>query len=247
MRTLLRRRHGITTVSLTFDDGWACQYEHARPILAAHGMRGTFFVNSSLVGAADRVTWSELETMANEGHEIGGHSLEHPDLTSLEPEEARRQIGDDRAALLQRGFAPRSFAYPGGAYDSSVARIVRQCGYASARAAWGLRKLEQPHGDRRPLSERIPPSDPYAILTPCCLWSTTPVKTLTRYVERAERSGGWVPLVLHRICDDCDAERPAPSMTPSSFSTFLDWLEARATAGTIVRTVAAVVAPEGGT
>ena len=244
MRTLLRRRHGTTIVSLTFDDGWACQYEHARPILAAHGMRGTFFVNSNLVGAADRVTWSELETMANEGHEIGGHSLEHPDLTSLEPEEARRQIGEDRAALLERGFAPRSFAYPGGAFDAPVARMVRRCGYASARAAWGLRKLEQPRGDRRPLSERIPPGDPYAILTPCCLWSTTPLKALTAYVERAERSGGgWVPLVLHRICDDCGGETPAPSMSPSYFSTFLDWLEPRATAGTVVRTVADVIVP----
>jgi len=237
-----RRRPTQTIVSLTFDDGWSGQYEHARPLLAAHEMRATLFVNSNLVGTADRMTWDELETMAAEDHEIGGHSLDHPDLTSLEHDEAQRQVCEDRNALVARGIRPQSFAYPGGAYDAATAAIVARCGYTSARAAWGLRKLEQPHGDRRPLTERIPPSNAYAILTPCCLWSTTTLGTLRQYVQAAERQGGgWVPLVFHRVCDDCGGETPAPSITPSTFSAFLGWLASRASTGTVVETVADVV------
>ncbi len=38
-----------TLVSLTFDDGLT--ESAARDILASHGMRGTFYVNSSLIGS----------------------------------------------------------------------------------------------------------------------------------------------------------------------------------------------------
>lgn len=236
-----RQQEGRTVVSLTFDDGWACQFRYARPILASFGMRATFFVNSNLIGGADRMTWEDLEALASDGHEIGGHTLDHPDLSSLERDEARRQVCDDREALVARGFPARSFAYPGGAYDSAVAAIVRECGYESARAAWGLRNLDQPRRDRRPPTEDIPPPDPYAILTPCCLRSTTTVATLRRYVETAERRRGWVPLVFHRVCDACGGDTPAPSMSSSAFSALIEWLAARANAGTVVETVADVV------
>lgn len=234
-----------TVVSLTFDDGWASQYDAARPILGAHGMTATFFVNSNLVGAEGRVTWPQLEALAADGHEIGGHSLDHLDLAALGRDEALRQVAGDRANLLARGFDVRSFAYPGGAYDSTTEGVVRECGYASGRGAYGLRNLEQPPGDRRPLAERIPPNDLYGILAPCCLWSTTSLEKLIAYVETAERKGGgWVPLVLHRVCDDCGGEEPAPSISPATLAAFLDWLEPRAAAGTIVRTVAEVIVTE---
>ena len=119
------RRTGQTVVSLTFDDGWACQFRYARPILNSFGMRATFFVNSNLVGGADRMTWEDLEALAADGHEIGGHTLDHPDLTSLEQDEVRRQVCEDRDVLVARGFSARSFAYPGGAYDAALTAIVR--------------------------------------------------------------------------------------------------------------------------
>lgn len=238
-----RRSSRSTIVSLTFDDGWASQYESARPILELHGMRGTFFVNSGLVGSEGRVTWEELDEMASEGHEIGGHTIDHLDLTALDRTEAHRQVAEDRSRLLEHGFTVRNFAYPGGAFDAATAALVRDCGYESARAAWGLRNLDRPPGDRRPLAERVPPRDPFRILTPCCIWSTTGIERLASYVEVAERrSGGWLPLVFHRVCEGCGGEDPAPSVDPTTFSDFLGWLVERARRGTVVSTVANVVA-----
>lgn len=241
--TVGRGRSRTTVVSLTFDDGWASQYENARPILERHGMRGTFFVNSGLVGSEGRVTWEQLREMAAAGHEIGGHTLDHPDLTALHREETRRQIASDRASLLERGFDVRSFAYPGGALDGTTASLVLECGYHSARAAWGLRNLDQPAGDRRPLAERLPPRDRFRILTPCCIWSTTGLEKLASYVEAAERrGGGWLPLVFHRVCDDCGDQDPAPSIDPGTFGSFVGWLEQRAPTGTVVSTFGDVIA-----
>ncbi len=42
-----------TVVSLTFDDAIQSQFANARPSLASRGMRGTFFINTGLVGKND--------------------------------------------------------------------------------------------------------------------------------------------------------------------------------------------------
>lgn len=41
--------HGV--VSLTFDDGWISHYTNALPILASHGMKGSFYIISGLAGS----------------------------------------------------------------------------------------------------------------------------------------------------------------------------------------------------
>jgi peptidoglycan/xylan/chitin deacetylase (PgdA/CDA1 family) len=45
-----------TIVSLTFDDGIETQYEVAGPLLAAHGMHGTFYINSDIEPSIVTVT-----------------------------------------------------------------------------------------------------------------------------------------------------------------------------------------------
>jgi peptidoglycan/xylan/chitin deacetylase (PgdA/CDA1 family) len=227
-----------TIVSLTFDDGWANQRD-AAAMLSAHGMRGTFYVNSNRVGTPGFLTWHELEALASVGHDIGGHGLDHVDLTTIGAQDAGRQIEAERSTLLERGFLASSFAYPYGAYEPTTERIVRECGYASGRGAWGLRNISAKR-DRRPRASAIPPPDPYAILTPCCIDSRTTPLELTEYVSHAEKARGWIPFVLHRVCDGSDDD-PAPSITLGVFTAFLDWLDARAVLGTVVRTVAEVV------
>ena len=52
------------------------------------------------------------DAIAGMGHEIGGHSVTHPDLTTLPSDEAKRQICDDRVNLTNWGFRVTSLAYP---------------------------------------------------------------------------------------------------------------------------------------
>ena len=233
-----------TVVSLNFDDGWASQTA-AASLLETHGMNGTFYVNSNTVGTADRLSWSQLAAINAQGNEIAGHTLDHVDLTAVDATEARRQVCDDRANIVAHGFVLQSFAYPYGEYNASVKTIVRECGYASGRAAFGLRNITATN-DTRPYAGSIPPPDPYAVLTPCCIDSTTPLSSLQNYIVNAEnRGGGWVPLVLHRVCDAC-GDSPGPSMSPSTLDAFLTWLQPRASNGTVVRTVGQVIAADTG-
>jgi peptidoglycan/xylan/chitin deacetylase (PgdA/CDA1 family) len=226
-----------TIVSLTFDDATADQAA-AIPLLRAHGMKGTFYVNAGRIGRPGHLTWDELEAMASEGHEIGGHTLDHVNLANVEESEANRQIHENRVCLLKRGFADRNFAYPYGAgwHDATVRSLVRSCGYTSGRGAWGLAAPEG--ATYTAYAETIPPRDLWAIRTARNPRRTTPLSTIQGYVTSAEkRGGGWVILVFHRICDSSDDY----STPVATFQALLQWLEPRTVSGTTVKTVDEVI------
>jgi peptidoglycan/xylan/chitin deacetylase (PgdA/CDA1 family) len=130
-------RH-TTVVSITFDDGFASQMR-ATPILKHYGVHATFYVNSELLNAANRLTFAQVRALVAAGNEIGGHTSDHTSLISVDAAEGTRQVCNDRVALTQIiGRAPRSFAYPYGASNRATERLVEHCGYSSARIVGGL-------------------------------------------------------------------------------------------------------------
>jgi hypothetical protein len=242
-------------VSLTFDDGWDTQ-QTATSMLAAHGLTGTFYVNSANIGQPGYLGWGQLATMNAAGNEIGGHTLTHPDLTTLTSTQAQHEICDDRTAILNHGFVAPDFAYPFGAYDANtgggtldVSSIVASCGYSSGRGAFGLHNITATN-DTRPYATSIPPPNLRKILTPCCInhasfgGSTPTAAALESYVQHAQfevsPNPGWVAFFFHRICDNCGGDSPAPAISPNELDAFLDWLQS-GSSGAVVKTVAQVI------
>lgn len=219
-------------VSLTFDDTYSDQLA-AIPMLQAHGMRATFYVNSARLGHASDyrfMTEPELRSVAQLGHEIGGHTLHHFDLVAAAPDEQRRQICDDRARLLALGYDPRTFAYPLGRRDAGVIDAVRECGYSAAR-------ITNHTGLEFPVSLVKPSS--FEIAAAPSVVETTKLEDMQVAVREAERAGGWVVFVMHHVCTDCGSRS---AIAPEQLQAFLDWLAPRRETGTRVRTVAEVVA-----
>jgi peptidoglycan/xylan/chitin deacetylase (PgdA/CDA1 family) len=224
-----------TIVSLTFDDGSADQ-GGLGVLLASHGMRGTFYVNSGTIGKPGRLTWDQLSELAADGNEIAGHTVDHVKLTTVSEGEARRQIRDDREALFDHGFQPTSFAYPYGESNSTIEGIVRDCGYSSGRRAWGL--WSAANSPRAPRAELIPPGDSYRIRTSDNPTGDMPLSTICGFISEAENhGGGWVTLVFHQIGET----GAAYSTTYADMTALLDWLQARAARGTVVKTVREVI------
>ena len=224
-----------TVVSITFDDTNENQWR-ARALLRAHGMNATFYVNSSRVGVPGFLGLDQLLTLQAEGDEIGSHTLSHANLTLLETAAQRVEVCDDRTALLAMGFAVSSFAYPFGGDDASAKQVLAECGFGSARDISGIRS---PSGCFNcPYAETLPPGDPYTVRsTPSVRLSTT-LEVLKGYVVQAEQhGGGWVPIVLHHVCDGCNEY----AISEATLEAFLAWLEPREAQGTVVRTVAEVM------
>jgi peptidoglycan/xylan/chitin deacetylase (PgdA/CDA1 family) len=222
-----------TTVTLGFDDGTATQYEH-RGLLNERGIPATFYVNTAKLGLPGYMTWDQVATMAGEGHEIGGHTLNHAHLAGLSDVQQRAEICDDRAQLVARGYAAVSFAYPHGADDASAQSIVQGCGYRSARTTRGI---DWPTCDV--CAETLPARSTFATRA-LQTNSTASDADLQHAVMNARRSSGaWLQIVFHDICDGCDYH----GTSPATLAPFLDWLVAEQAAGRIVvRTVAQVIA-----
>jgi endoglucanase len=219
-----------TVVTIQFDDGVADQLG-ALPILNEHAMHATFYVNTGVVGDPDHLSWEQLQNLAAAGNEIAGHTLTHVNLKPLKPGDARLEVCQDRNSLLANGFQPTSLAYPFGGFDAGTQQVVKDCGYNSGRGVSGV-------DDAKTFAETIPPLDPYATRTPPNPKQGTTVETIESYVTAAEQhGGGWVQLVFHHLCDQCDAY----SITAADFDALLDWLQPRKADGTVVKTTAEVI------
>jgi len=222
-----------TVVTIGFDDGTADQLA-ALPILQAHGMTATFFVNTApiSIGDPEHLSWTGLHSLFDAGNEIAGHTLHHANLAPLTTAEARQEVCTDRNNLLTEGFPATSFAYPFGSFDSGTEQVVHDCGYNSGRGVAGISKTG-------PFAETIPPLDPYATRTPPNPKKSTKLSTLELYVLNAEANGGgWVQFVFHRLCEQCGPY----AITPAKFTAFLDFLQGEVASGrVIVQTTAQVI------
>lgn len=212
-------------VSLTFDDSTADQMPAAATLQQA-GMAGTFYAVNDWLGHPGYQTRADLNTLAAQGHEIGGHTVTHQDLATLSPDELRRQVCNNRATLQSWGFSPVSFAYPFASSTPAVQAAVRDCGYNTAR---GLGDVASPKSLCLLCvrAESNKPANPMDLRAPDQVDSTWKLADLQRAVTRASVGGGWLVLTFHHVCAPTGtAACPADtSVTPTVFNAFVSWLK----------------------
>lgn len=224
-----------TVVSFTFDDGYRSQLR-AADVLSANGLQGTFYINSGAMTFPGYLSRAQLLSMIADGHEIGGQTVNHAHLENLTVAEQRKEICDDRTNLRQLGIPVRDFAYPYGYRNEQLAAVVKSCGYSTARAASGL-KDRGSDGSACDCQPALPyEGDRWDIPVKPTIKQGDTVRQLQDWVLQAEKVGGWLPLVFHRICDACAPE----SMTLADFTRFADWMQNRPSS-TSVQTVDSVM------
>jgi peptidoglycan/xylan/chitin deacetylase (PgdA/CDA1 family) len=132
------------SVVFTFDDGYSSTMR-AASVLSRFGYPGTVFIATSYADDAlpfswygvdteprDKVlplTWNEVGALADEGWEIGSHTVTHPLLTTLADEPLERELAVSRARIAEAVGACDSVAYPYGQADARVAAAARRAGY----------------------------------------------------------------------------------------------------------------------
>lgn len=152
MRQASRILRGISSsppkpVVITFDDGFSDQLI-AFELLKKYQMPATFYVmpggelSGWCVGAERHnhscgdsyLNWEEIRMLAKSNLiEIGSHTIDHADLTSLDGNTKRDQILSAKRKIEQQiEQEVVSFAYPYGAFNAESISIVREAGYTSA-------------------------------------------------------------------------------------------------------------------
>src|ERR1035438_1943827 len=207
-------------VSLTFDDGFRCQFEKALPVLNSYGMPATFFLIANRDSTHDRwlghtndwwkIDWREddiamLKQSVRDGHEIGSHSVtHHPTKMATQPDIEARE--SKRLIEGWVGTKVSSFCYPFYRSHAYLANAVRNSGYEQARGGG----TPPSYGPRASYYSALPESMSDRFNIDC------------RQISRNENVGGWIQpgrwhvLTFHGIGDEKDGWEP---ITVEQFAT----------------------------
>jgi peptidoglycan/xylan/chitin deacetylase (PgdA/CDA1 family) len=130
-------------IVVSFDDGYLSQYVAAFPELEHLGWKGVL----NLVAEGSDLPDDDVKKMLDAGWELASHSITHPDLTTLDAAQLRREVAGSRRILRQRfGVPVDNFAYPAGAYDEAVISAVDKAGYVGAESEVpGLATADHPY------------------------------------------------------------------------------------------------------
>lgn len=126
---------------LSFDDGFRSQHRVAKRVLEPLGLHAVFFVCSGFLDSGDEwrtfverrlcrgpdadsdtcrpMTWGEAVDLMERGHVIASHTVSHPRLSEITPEEARQEAQQCLDRLrTELGDVPPWIAYPFGEVGS---------------------------------------------------------------------------------------------------------------------------------
>jgi peptidoglycan/xylan/chitin deacetylase (PgdA/CDA1 family) len=145
--------------AISFDDGLDDNHAVAMPILGARRIPATFFITTGLIGkqhpwlppesGARMMTADELRDLAGAGHEIGAHTVTHPELDKVDRDTCLREMTESRATLRDLTGQPvETFAYPRCFYTPDAVSAAREAGFIAAvtcqgRGSWAPYEMKR--------------------------------------------------------------------------------------------------------
>lgn len=210
---------GQAMVSLTFDDGWRSQYDHAMPILEKYNMPATFYVLTETVSYPDYMTVAQMQTLKNKGHELDSHTVSHANLPTLTLTQLRNELSKSQSQLRTwyGNTVADDFASPYGAYNATTVNEIKKY-YRSHRSTdEGFNSKDS--------------FDIYNIKVQNILYST-PAAQVDAWIKQAQREQTWLVLVYHEVATA--VEDPTYSISPADLDAQLAALQQ---SGVAVKTV----------
>lgn len=186
---------GPGTVSLCFDDFPRSAWQVAGPLLAALGVKATYYVSGGLLGQCPDglplCTEEDVVAAFAAGHEIGCHTYAHCCATRTPIEAFAASLARNDAFLRARlpGWSAQSFAYPYGRTTLAARRAV------SARFGFGRATLRGLNG------RRVDRSMLRAVGLERCRGRVD----VEAMIDEAARTGAWLILYTHDV-----VEQPSP-------------------------------------
>lgn len=120
----------LRPIIITFDDSNLDNYNFAFPIMQKYEFTGVLYVVGGYLGAENFINAQQAKEMANAGWEIGSHSMNHFDLSTITSDERWYEIHGSREFLEKEiGVPVLTFAYPFGVYDCGIMDTTYNAGY----------------------------------------------------------------------------------------------------------------------
>jgi peptidoglycan/xylan/chitin deacetylase (PgdA/CDA1 family) len=183
-------------ISVTFDDGWESVYQTAAPQLQKYGIHTTQYVLSGNGNYPGYMSIDQIKSLQKSGHEIACHSIDHPDLTTLDNEDLSKQLNGCKTDLSKALGAPvNDFASPYGSYNPRTIAATKKV-FSSHRNILGT------------ISDGVDDYDVNEAATfdkdniiGVTVKRDTTVAELQQLVDYARSHNAWLVLVYHQADD----------------------------------------------
>ena len=141
-------------LTMSYDDG---KQEDLRlvEIFNRYGIKGTFHINSGLIGLDEQRLRPECFRELYAGHEVACHTVTHPTIARCPIASVAQEMINDRVALEKTmGYPVRGLSYPNGSLSDEIKRLLPMCGIRYARVVGSSESFALPE-------------DPYAWQATC--------------------------------------------------------------------------------
>lgn len=116
---------GEKLVALTFDDGPGPYTERLLNAMKKRGVKATFFVLGNRIDRYPKL----IKRMEKEGHAVGNHSYDHPNLTRLSASGVKSNMNKTAKKIEKLlGHKPEVMRCPGGACNKTVKKYAADAG-----------------------------------------------------------------------------------------------------------------------
>ncbi|MFC4562568.1 polysaccharide deacetylase family protein [Nocardiopsis mangrovi] len=175
---------GSKCVALTFDDGPGERTGEVLDALAEHDAKATFFVTGGPVGQHPGL----VRRAFADGHEIGNHTVGHPDLAGLGAGGIRAEL-DPVTDVVRRetGYTMDLMRPPYGSTNGTVEEVTRDLG--TAQILWSVDTRDWKDRDADKVADRaVSGAAPGAIILMHDIHDST-VDAVPDIVERLDEKG----------------------------------------------------------
>jgi peptidoglycan/xylan/chitin deacetylase (PgdA/CDA1 family) len=118
-------------VVISFDDGYRSQYVAGFLVLERYHWPGVLDLIAGAQG--DDLPTADVERMIDAGWELASHTVNHLDVSTLDPSQLATEIAGSKRDLERRfGVRVVNFCYPAGHYDQAAIAELRRAGYRGA-------------------------------------------------------------------------------------------------------------------
>jgi len=114
-------------IAISFDDGPSAHTERLLNILAENNAKATFFI----VGYKVDSNKNTVRKMVEQGHEVAGHTWNHPDLRKINDERIKQELQATNTAIYNvTGIYPTFYRAPYGAFNDRVKSVSKEINLA---------------------------------------------------------------------------------------------------------------------
>ncbi len=176
-------------VSITDDDGFSNFYTNGLPVLQKYGLPATAYIISSYVGSPNFMSAAQVQGLHQAGVEIGSHSVDHADLSTLSASQQDAELKNSQATLqgILNGTPVTDYAAPYGAYNQQIVTDAQKY-YQTYR---GVMSGYNAKNNFDPMNLQVQN-----------ITSSTTTSDIQSWLQKAAATNTWLILVYHEVSNN---------------------------------------------